>query len=242
MPDPVPSIIIVGLGPGPLTQLTVEAQQALLSAEKVFFRTSAHAAYDWLKTHGKHVACFDKLYESPWENPGDIYDFIVSAILREAELRGSVTYALPGSPVLIEETTRLLQKRCHDANITLTIIHGLSFVEEALAHVNADFADGLQIVLPRTHLETGRFTAKLNLLVCQIEAQRVPTDTPHVELTTEWLLRVYPAEHRVTLIWTDGAPDYGTRSRQFALQALPIEYGHAKFFASLFVPALVTAT
>jgi tetrapyrrole methylase family protein / MazG family protein len=94
----MPTITIVGLGPGPLGWLTKEAESELLGAEKIFFRTSGHPAYEWLKERGKHVVCFDRLYTTAWTEPGEIYEFMVSALLKEAELRGKVTYALPGSP------------------------------------------------------------------------------------------------------------------------------------------------
>jgi hypothetical protein len=37
------------------------------------------------------------------------------------------------------------------------LVPGLSFVEEALAKLNLDFDEGLQVVLPWTHLEPGLF-------------------------------------------------------------------------------------
>jgi len=231
------TITIVGLGPGPLSLLTKQAEGELLAAEKIFFRTGAHPVYDWLKQQGKHVVSFDKLYESPWKNPGEVYEFMVSALLKELELSGKVTFALPGSPVFLEDTTRLLRERGKAAGATVRIVHGLSFVEEALSQLNLDFAEGLQVVLPWTHLESGRFTTKLNLLVCQIEAKRVPEDKPRVDLTMEWLLRAYPADHCVTVIWTDGPPEYGTRTQTFPLKDLAKEYGAERFFSSLFVPA-----
>jgi len=233
-------ITIVGLGPGPVAQLTKEAESELLSAGKVFFRTGAHPVYDWLKQQGKHVVSFDKLYESPWKNPGEIYEFMVSVLLKELERNGKIVFALPGSPVFLEDTARMLRERGQSAGATLRVVHGLSFVEEALSQLNLDFEDGLQVVLPWAHLESGRFTNKLNLLVCQIEAKRVPEDHPRIALTMEWLLRAYPPEHRVTLIWTDGPPEYATRTQTFPLGSLASEYGLERFFSSLFVPACAT--
>ena len=234
----MPTITIVGLGPGPLGLLTKEAESELLGSEKIFFRTSGHPAYEWLKERGKHVVCFDRLYATAWKEPGEIYEFIVSALLKEAELQGKVTYALPGSPVFLENTTGLLRERGAKAGVEIRVVHGLSFMEEAFAKLNLNFAEGLQILLPRTHLETGRFTTKLPLLVCQIEAMRVPTDEARVDLTMEWLLKAYPAGHEVTLIWTDGLPAYTTQTRVMVLKDLASEYGKAKYFASLYVPAL----
>jgi uncharacterized protein YabN with tetrapyrrole methylase and pyrophosphatase domain len=72
--------------------------------------------------------------------------------------------------------------------LEVQLVHGLSFVEEALGMLNLDFSEGLQIVLPRAHLETSRFTKELALLVCQIEGRQVSTDEPRVDLTMKWLL------------------------------------------------------
>jgi uncharacterized protein YabN with tetrapyrrole methylase and pyrophosphatase domain len=232
------AITIVGLGPGPVGCLTKEAESELLAAEKVFFRTSAHPVYAWLQERGKHVVCFDRLYTLPWNEPADIYDFMVNALLKEAELHGRVTYALPGSPVFLEDTTRFLRQRGNAAGVEIKIVHGLSFMEEAFGQLNFDFGEGLQIALPRAHLETGRFTTKLPMLVCQIEAIRLPTDEAQVDLTMDWLLKAYPPEHEVTLIWTDGLPEYKTKARSMALKNLASEYGKAKYFASLYVPAI----
>jgi tetrapyrrole methylase family protein / MazG family protein len=230
------TITIVGLGPGPLGQLTKEAETELLAADKVFFRTSGHPAYQWLEKLGKHVVCFDRLYTLRWKEGGDIYDFIATALLKEAELSSSVTYALPGSPVFLEDTTRILRERGNAAGVEVRLVHGLSFVEEALGLLSLDFGEGLQVVLPRTHLETGRFTTELALLVCQIEAKLASTDEPRVDLTMNWLLRAFSPDHPVTLIWTSGLPDYKTQTLTLKLKNLAQEYGEGKYFSSLYVP------
>jgi uncharacterized protein YabN with tetrapyrrole methylase and pyrophosphatase domain len=231
-------ITIVGLGPGPVAQLTREAENALLSAEKVFFRTCSHPVHAWLVEQGKHVVCFDRLYTLPWKASDEVYEFMVSALLKEVELRGTATYALPGSPVFLEDTTRLLRAKGRASGVEVKLVHGLSFVEEALGQLNLDFDEGLQVVLPWTHLEPGRFTPKLALLVCQIEAQNLPQAEGRVDLTMEWLLKAFPANHPVTLIWTDGLPDYRTQTRKTELKDLAREYGESKFFSSLYVPPL----
>ena len=232
------TITIVGLGPGPLAQLTKEAESALLAADKIFFRTCAHPAHAWLLEQGKRVVCFDRLYSLPWKDGKDVYDFMASALLKETELTGMATYALPGSPVFLEETTRLLREKGAAAGAQVRLVHGLSFVEQVLEQLNLDFGEGLQVVLPWTHLEPGRFTPKVALLVCQIEARRLPRDEIRVGLTMEWLLRVFPADHPATLIWTDGLPDYRTETLKIKLQDLVHAYGISKYFASLYVPPL----
>jgi tetrapyrrole methylase family protein / MazG family protein len=232
------AITVVGLGPGPLAYLTKEAEQELLIGDKIFFRTSVHPAYDWLHGLGKQLVSFDQLYTFKWTKPGEIYDFIASALLKEAELSGKAVYALPGSPVVLERTTGLLQSRGAAAGIEVRIVHGMSFLELALGEVNVHSSMGLQIVLPLAHLQQGRYRQDIPLLVCQIDARSLPLDKPRVDLTASWLLQQYPPHHPVTLIWTDGLPAYKTESKTIALKDLVREYGDGKFFASLYVPPL----
>jgi tetrapyrrole methylase family protein/MazG family protein len=231
-------ITIVGIGPGSVSCLTKEAEEELLGADKVFFRTGAHPVYDWLHALGKQLVCFDQLYAFAWTKPGEIYEFIASALLKEASLRGKAIYVLPGSPVVLEDTTRLLRLRCATGEIKIRVVHGVSFLELALDEINFNFSMGLQIVLPVTHLQVGCYSEKLPLIVCQIEARSVPRAEPRVDLTMKWLLERYPPDHSVTLIWINGLPAYETQSKVMALKDLAREYGEGKFFASLYVPSL----
>jgi hypothetical protein len=73
--------------------LSKEAQEELLAADKFFSRTGAHPVYEWLEKQGRHVACFDRLYDLPWKQNGEVYEFMVSALLKEAELHGKATFA-----------------------------------------------------------------------------------------------------------------------------------------------------
>lgn len=102
----------------------------------------------------------------------------------------------------------------------------------ALAEINFDFSQGLQIVLPLTHLQNGLFTKHSALLVCQIEAASSWLNTPRVDLTLKFLLEVYPPDHLVTLIWTASLPEYTIHSKALALKNLVSEYGEAKFFSA----------
>ncbi|MGB2632860.1 MAG: hypothetical protein WAM58_02880 [Candidatus Acidiferrum sp.] len=112
----------------------------------------------------------------------------------------------------------------------------MSFLDLALAEINFDFTLGLQVVLPLAHLQRGLFTKHLGMIVCQIEAAGSTQDVPRVDLTMQFLLKAYEPDHPVTLIWTDGLPEYTTHSRTIPLKDLVREYGETKFFSSLYVP------
>jgi tetrapyrrole methylase family protein / MazG family protein len=234
----MPSVTVVGIGPGPVSSLTKEVEAELLRANKVFFRTGAHPVYEWLRGLGKHLVCFDLLYTTPWPDPEDMYDFMVSALLKEAALHGEALFAVPGNPGLLEDTTNLLRLKGPKEGVEIRVLPGVSFLDQILAEMNFDFSLGLQIVLPLTHLQPGFFTNRLALLVCQIEAASLPQDRPRVDLTMKFLLQAYPPDHSVTLIWTDGLPAYKTQSKSIALKDLAREYGEGKFFASLYVPPI----
>ena len=230
---------MVGVGPGATSYLTKEVEAELLRADKVFFRTGAHPVYEWLRGQGKHLVCFDKLYDTVWTNPGDIYEFMVSALFKEAELRKEAVYAVPGSPDVLEETTNLIRLRGAKEGVEVKVLPGVSFLDQVLGEIKHNFSVGLQVVLPLTHLQHGLFNTRMALMVCQIEARSNPLDRPRVDLTLQFLLNAYPPEHVVTLLWTDGLPDYKTQSKSMALKDLEREYGEAKFFASLYVPPVV---
>lgn len=231
------TLTLIGLGPGPLDWLTVEAERALRQAPRVFFRTSAYPAYGWLADLGKQVVCFDALYDLPWPDSPALYGFMAAAVLREAQLRGSAVYVVPGSLCVLEDAARDLRRRAAAEGIDVRLIHGMSFLEPALAAVDHS-GSGLQIVLPRTHVEPGHFSPHVPMLVCQIEARATPNEPSQVGLTMEWLLRAYPADHPVSLVWTDGMPAYETRSCVLPLADLARTYGPDRFYASLYVPPL----
>jgi tetrapyrrole methylase family protein/MazG family protein len=230
------TITVVGIGPGPAKYLTQDAEATLLQAEKVFFRTAAHPVYEWLASLGKNLHSFDVLYTMPWKKPEDIYEFMVAALFKEAELKGHVVFAVPGSADMLEDTTNLIRKRGLTDGVQIRVVSGVSFLDLALAEINFDFSLGLQVVLPLAHLRVSRFTRRLALIVCQIEAAASGLDSPHVDITMKYLLKAYNADHPVTLIWTDGLPEYATHSKTFALRYLVREYGDSKFFSSLYVP------
>lgn len=230
-------ITLVGMGPGPLDWMTVEAERTLRQAARIFFRTSAYPAYSWLQGLGKQLVCFDRLYELPWSDSADLYDLMAAAVLKEASLRGEAVYVVPGSLSVLEDAARDLRRRAAAEGIEVRLVHGMSFLEPALSAVNHS-GSGLQIVLPRTHVEPGHFSPHVPLLVCQIEGRGSPDEPPMVEQTMVWLLRHYPADHAVSLVWTTGLPGYENHVKIVPLAGLARADTPDRTYLSLYVPAL----
>ena len=123
----MPSVCIVGMGPGPVELLTKAAEAELLAADKIYSRLSGHPVFHWLRDRGKNVVSFDALYGLGWESRQQLYDFIAKAVLQEAAFNGRAVYAVPGSPFVLEETTRLLRLQGPSRGIDIEVRDGMSF-------------------------------------------------------------------------------------------------------------------
>jgi tetrapyrrole methylase family protein / MazG family protein len=164
---------------------------------------------------------------------------MVSPFFKEAELRGAAIYAVPGSPDVLEDTTNLIRAQGPKEGVEVRVLPGMSFLNQPLAEIEFDYSLGLQVVLPLTHLQPGLFSDRLALMACQIETRSQPLNAPRVELTMKFLLKTYPPEHVVTLLWSDGLSEYKMEPKRMALKDLTREYGEGNVFASLYVPPLV---
>jgi tetrapyrrole methylase family protein/MazG family protein len=110
-------IVIVGLGPGTLGQLSVEAWEALQSAKNLWLRTAVHPTARSLEEKGIKFNTFDAVYESQ-DCFDDVYQHIVTCLLKEED----VTYAVPGHPLIGEQTVELLKRKaCSETALLISI-------------------------------------------------------------------------------------------------------------------------
>lgn len=227
------SITIVGLGPGDASLLTREALEILEGADEVYLRTRRHPTVGSLPPHLR-VHSFDNLYESEEEFAG-VYEKIVAQVLELAERPEGVLYAVPGHPLVGEETVQRILALARERGIEVRIIPGLSFIEAALASLDIDPLDGLQIVdatmlANRLH---PNLDPDLPALVGQLYSRRVASE---VKLT---LLNLYSAEQPVTLLRAVGTP-------QATTETLPLhELDHIKdidHLTTLYLPPLPKAS
>ena len=97
-------LTILGLGPGGAGQLTLEARDTLASASEVYLRTRRHPVVASLDA-GPVLHSFDDLYDR-----ADSFEAVYSEIAREvlalARRDEGVVYAVPGHPLVGEESVR----------------------------------------------------------------------------------------------------------------------------------------
>jgi tetrapyrrole methylase family protein/MazG family protein len=187
-------ITIVGLGPGEGKLLTREATEILEGAGEVYLRTLRHPAVSSLSSE-LTLHSFDDVYESE-QDFAAVYDTIALQIVELGKRPQAVVYAVPGHPLVGEETVHRILTLAEDQGLDVTVIPGLSFIDAALVPLGLDPLAGLQVVdaaLLATRLHPS-LDPDLPALIGQLYSRRVAAE---VKLT---LLNLYPAEHEVTLL------------------------------------------
>lgn len=226
-------IQIVGLGPGPVDQLTLAAWQIVTQTKSLLLRTERHPCVATLLEQlapGVQVQSCDDLYETHAAFDA-VYDAVVERALVLAEKHGDLVYAVPGHPCVGEMTTPLLRQRAAEVGIDIEIVAGLSFIEPGFAAVGVDPMDGAQLldamIVARQHHPM--VDVNLPLLLAQLYARWLASD---LKLT---LLNAYPGDHPVTVIQAAGT----VQQRLITLSLAELDRGeHFDHLTTLYVPPL----
>lgn len=123
----VADITVIGLGPAGLELLPGECLRLLKAAEKVILRTERHPAAQELRKQGLAFTSLDALYAAT-ESFGELYPRLAEAVLKEAE-GARVVYAVPGHPLLGEESVRLLLASAAEAGLSTRIVAAPGFTD-----------------------------------------------------------------------------------------------------------------
>jgi len=222
-------LTIVGLGPGSPELVSRKAWEALKDSKVVFFRTGRHPVLDALPAQVERIT-FDHLYEEIDEFEG-VYAAIVSKIIDEASGNPPVIYAVPGDPTVGEATVNALLRLASAKDISVQVLHGISFVEPCLGLLGIDALDGLSIhdALELAKRHHPPFPPDTPALIGQLYSKLVAAD---VKLT---LLNQYPPDHPAVLLHMAGT-NMGWK------EDLPLaEIDHSEnidYMTTLFLPEL----
>lgn len=190
-------ITIVGLGPGSVADLTRAAWQALEQVDEVWLRTLHHPVVADLPKICR-LKGFDAVYERA-ERFADVYAEIAKRILELGLRDEGVVYAVPGHPLVGEATVTRILREAREAGIPVRIVNGLSFIEPALAALELDALDGLQVfdALDLVSLNHPPLNPDYPALIAQVYSRTVASDLKLV------LMNQYADDHPV--VWLDGA-------------------------------------
>ena len=222
-------LTIVGLGPGSPELVSRSAWEALKGSRTVYFRTGQHPVLDALPAHVERIT-FDHLYEEIDDFEG-VYTSIVNKVIGEVRGNPPVVYAVPGDPTVGETTVSALLRLASEEDLSVQLLHGISFVEPCLGLLGIDALDGLSIhdaleIAKRHHPP---FPPDTPALVGQLYSKLVAAD---VKLT---LLNQYPPDHPTILLHMAGTDDGWKEDLPLA------EMDHSEsigYMTTLFLPEL----
>ncbi len=203
------AITILGLGPGSIGDLTLEAQSILDQAARahraVHFRTTIHPTVETLlqQLPQLQIESFDRLYDesADW---GTLYRRIAQEICGLAAQQ-PVIYAVPGHPLVGEASVQLLLSMARERNLSIAIVAGLSFLEPVYTALELDpcengaqLVDATNLAALRTDELAGKIIPTVPLLVAQVYNRRLASQ---VKLA---LGEFYPDEWPVKLVRAAG--------------------------------------
>lgn len=182
-------ITIVGLGSGDVDQLTVGIFRKLEQAEKLFVRTKDHPALEALQAD---FVTFDEVYKSKNSFP-EVYAEIANRLL-QAAIEGldteEIIYAVPGHPMVAEKTVQILREQGQALNITVNVLGGESFLDEAFTRLGFDPIEGFQL-LDAAQLNAQLLQPQLHTVIGQVYDTFTASD---VKLS---LMELYPDDFEV---------------------------------------------
>ena len=226
-------ITIVGLGPAGAEYLTREAWAHLEQCDEIWLRTKFHPAVAGLP-ESVQVRSFDEVYDSS-DDIGSVLETIVQQVLELGKREQGVTYGVPGSPFVAEETVSEVLKAVAGSGLPIRLIDGVSFIEPVCSALGIDLhpqmvlADALHIA----QLEVPSFPPTIPALISQLDSS---FEASELKLT---LMANYPLEHPVMLVHNAGTPDEIIEK----LALFEIDQSvHLGMLTCLYVPALSQGT
>jgi tetrapyrrole methylase family protein/MazG family protein len=134
-----PKLTVCGLGPGGQGHLTTETERVLSEAAVCYLRTERHPSASKVP----EARSFDHVYEAA-SSFSEVYARIVEDLVEAASATEGVVYAVPGSPLVLEESVRRLRR---DERVEVELVPALSFLDLVWARLGVDpVDDGVRLV------------------------------------------------------------------------------------------------
>ncbi|WP_144513538.1 nucleoside triphosphate pyrophosphohydrolase [Bacillus sp. FJAT-22090] len=189
-------ITIIGLGAGDLEQLPLGIYRKLKATQHLFVRTEQHPVLQELKTEGVTWTSFDTIYEKN-DRFEAVYEEIVQTLL-EISSEAPLVYAVPGHPLVAEQTVQLLIEAERQGRVNIRIEGGQSFLDPIFAALRIDPIEGFQL-LDGTSFKRDDVQMGSHLLIGQVYDAFSASE---VKLT---LMEKYPDEYEVTIVTAAGS-------------------------------------
>lgn len=186
----------MGLGVSDYEQLPIGIYKKLKEAKKVFVRTMEHPVLRVLQDEGIQFESFDQVYEKH-DTFLPVYQEIVEHLLEAAQSE-PIVYAVPGHPLVAEQTVQLLIEAEREGKVQLAIEGGQSFLDPIFAALKIDPIEGFQL-LDGTNFSIHDVNMRSHVLIAQVYDQFSASE---VKLT---LMEKYRDDYPITVVTGAGS-------------------------------------
>ncbi|MCL1698465.1 MULTISPECIES: nucleoside triphosphate pyrophosphohydrolase [unclassified Lysinibacillus] len=190
------TLTVIGLGAGDFNQLQMGVYKKLKAAKKLYVRTVDHPVLEELSAEGLQFESFDAVYEKH-NSFQPVYEEIAEKLVAAAAIE-DVMYAVPGHPLVAEQTVQLLIDAADEGKVKLVIEGGQSFLDPIFGALKIDPIEGFQL-LDGTSFSMHDINMRQHILIAQVYDTFSASE---VKLT---LMEKYDDEYPVTVVTAAGS-------------------------------------
>ena len=196
-------ITVIGLGASDFDQMQLGVYKKIKSVEHVFVRTEDHPVLRDLQAEGVSIESFDYVYEKH-DTFAPVYREIADVLIEKSKA-APVVYAVPGHPLVAEQTVQYLVAAERAGEIELVIEGGQSFLDPIFASLRIDPIEGFQLV-DGTSLSIDELNMRQHILIGQVYDEFSASE---VKLT---LMEKYRDDYPVTIVTAAGSSEERLRT------------------------------
>ena len=189
-------LTVIGLGAADFDQLQMGVYKQLKQAKKLYVRTEDHPVLHDLKEEGVVFSSFDYVYEKH-DTFAPVYKEIATLLI-EAAKEEPVMYAVPGHPLVAEQTVQHLIEAANEGQVHLKIEGGQSFLDPIFGALKIDPIEGFQL-LDGTSMSMHDINMRQHILIAQVYDAFSASE---VKLT---LMEKYRDDYPVTIVTAAGS-------------------------------------
>lgn len=190
------TIQVIGLGAGDLDQLPLGVYKKIKNAAELYVRTEDHPVLQELAEEGVTFNAFDAIYEKH-DTFAPVYAEIADTLIALSKEQ-SLIYAVPGHPLVAEQTVQYLVEAEKKGDFHLVIEGGQSFLDPIFGALRIDPIEGFQL-LDGTAMASDDVNMAQHVLIAQVYDSFSASE---VKLT---LMEKYPEDYEVTIVTAAGS-------------------------------------
>ena len=223
----MPTIVGIGLGPGDPGLVTTATLGEISRVQRRFVRTVHHPSAPLVLDAAGGATSFDAFYDNA-ATFDEVYERIAAELIDAARSNGEVLYAVPGSPLVLERSVRILAENAARDGITLRTLPAVSFLDAVWTALNIDPVEAGVRLVDGHRFATEAAGERGPLLVAHTHANWVLSD---VKLAAE----SEPGDTEVVLLHHLGLADERIVTTTWAEIDHTLEADH---LTSLYIPHL----